>query len=946
MREKGKMLSGSNSNTGYPTEETMTLDKALRKRHFSLLCAIIICGLSATLLAQDSFILSKNSDFSTDDRVFTRGDKMYMRVTASDVDFTNIKKNEFSLEPQGGKEEFEGPFTNFLNGTYEAEIDLSSASQGVTRWQWKGKIEDRSGRKFETRTTFQLVDGQQQTITVRGRISSIGAASIVVENTTVSIDAQTIFRDQNGSSISFNDLSVGDRVRVVAVRDATSGTTTASEINIEVRADSEVQVRGPIDAIGTDSLVVLGKTFFVDANTEVLDNDENSIALSTLQVGDVVEVRALVRPDSSFLASRIKIEDSAIDEVEFTGIISTISDSNIVVDGVDFVLTDSTEVLDLNDFAISADDLLTGERVEIRGDIGLDSVLRATHIKVEDFTLSSDEVEVTGRVTRVSSGSLTVAGLVFMVTDSTEVLDNNGQAVTFSAIEVGFVVEIRAEVVTSGTLQATRIKVEDAFNDEVDIVGVIEQIDGSTLTVSGLLFKVDSATVVLDDDGSVIDFQDLSTGSVVEIRANVQVDGTRIATRIKLEDDRNDEVELTGAIDAIGADSLVVSGMTFFVDGTTLITDGSGNVVQLSALSIGMLVEIKAGPLPDGRLVATDINIEDRIEDEIEITGSISAVSQTAITVVGRTFGVTVNTAVFDNSNNLINIGQLFVGQTVEVRGDLLPDGTLVAIKIKLESSGSTDIQISGPVEALTQNSVQVLGVQFTVDSGTQIFDERNAAVSFSALNVGQTLEIHAVDQGSVKLATRIKIEDVLLLSGAIQSVTQNGISLVQRQVLFDANTLILGPINKFLTIDDLQSGQVVEVRAILGPSSTIFGTKVRLLTGITAVETGPGDSAGPQPDNFVILQNYPNPFNPTTTIRFQVPSKAGHSVVRARVTIYNLLGQQVRVLVDENVSTGTVQVRRWDGKDDRGANVASGIFLYRLDAGSFVETRRMTLLR
>jgi 2',3'-cyclic-nucleotide 2'-phosphodiesterase (5'-nucleotidase family) len=86
---------------------------------------------------------------------------------------------------------------------------------------------------------------------------------------------------------------------------------------------------------------------------------------------------------------------------------------------------------------------------------------------------------------------------------------------------------------------------------------------------------------------------------------------------------------------------------------------------------------------------------------------------------------------------------------------------------------------------------------------------------------------------------------------------------------------------------------------------------------------------------NFELGQNYPNPFNPSTVIRYALPSKA-----RANLTVFNSLGQVVRELVNENEEAGYHEVR-FDG-----TGLASGVYFYRLQAGSFVETRKLTLLK
>jgi len=95
-------------------------------------------------------------------------------------------------------------------------------------------------------------------------------------------------------------------------------------------------------------------------------------------------------------------------------------------------------------------------------------------------------------------------------------------------------------------------------------------------------------------------------------------------------------------------------------------------------------------------------------------------------------------------------------------------------------------------------------------------------------------------------------------------------------------------------------------------------------------------------PEIITLSQNYPNPFNPSTTIPFQVSCK---SPIRTTVTIYNILGQRVRTLVDEKKIPGEYRVM-WEGEDDKGNKVASGIYFYQLKVGEHRLVKRMLLLR
>jgi len=112
------------------------------------------------------------------------------------------------------------------------------------------------------------------------------------------------------------------------------------------------------------------------------------------------------------------------------------------------------------------------------------------------------------------------------------------------------------------------------------------------------------------------------------------------------------------------------------------------------------------------------------------------------------------------------------------------------------------------------------------------------------------------------------------------------------------------------------------------------YYTVLNFVDGPLSVE--PQDITGTPPTDYSLHQNFPNPFNPTTTIRFDIPQS---SVVNLKV--YNLLGQVVTTLVDgQNMSQGTYQVQ-WDAKD-----LASGIYLYQLEAGDVTVSRKMILLK
>jgi hypothetical protein len=93
-------------------------------------------------------------------------------------------------------------------------------------------------------------------------------------------------------------------------------------------------------------------------------------------------------------------------------------------------------------------------------------------------------------------------------------------------------------------------------------------------------------------------------------------------------------------------------------------------------------------------------------------------------------------------------------------------------------------------------------------------------------------------------------------------------------------------------------------------------------------------------PDRVSLGSNYPNPFNPETDILFSLPERTQVSLV-----IYNILGEKVRILVTGDMDAG-IHTIHWDGTDEDGNKVASGIYFYRLKADDFAETKKMILMK
>lgn len=126
-------------------------------------------------------------------------------------------------------------------------------------------------------------------------------------------------------------------------------------------------------------------------------------------------------------------------------------------------------------------------------------------------------------------------------------------------------------------------------------------------------------------------------------------------------------------------------------------------------------------------------------------------------------------------------------------------------------------------------------------------------------------------------------------------------------------------------------------------PSRNIYvsdGQTGLYIFSFDGLTTDTSDGVIGAPGQYALFDNYPNPFNPETVIRYRLPAQSF-----VRLTIYSLLGQPVRTLIDREQSGGTYSVT-WNGLDETLQQAPSGLYFYTLEAGPFRETRRMLLLR
>ena len=143
---------------------------------------------------------------------------------------------------------------------------------------------------------------------------------------------------------------------------------------------------------------------------------------------------------------------------------------------------------------------------------------------------------------------------------------------------------------------------------------------------------------------------------------------------------------------------------------------------------------------------------------------------------------------------------------------------------------------------------------------------------------------------------------------------------------------------------DTLTNGQTYywKVLARTYSGDSLWSSDVFSFTVDPSAVTGIKENKSKAPENFVLHQNYPNPFNPSTKIKFTIPANVGNEDFRSLLKVYDILGNEIATLVNEQRPPGTYEVEF--SADD--FSLTSGIYFYKLSVGQFSETRKMLLIK
>ena len=381
-------------------------------------------------------------------------------------------------------------------------------------------------------------------------------------------------------------------------------------------------------------------------------------------------------------------------------------------------------------------------------------------------------------------------------------------------------------------------------------------------------------------------------------------------------------------------------------DKFTIITFGT-NVVQFRDSLVLATPEMKseAGHFID-RLVAIGLtNIEAALREAVGKQYTSNVKSAIVFLTDGEpTWGETNTDSILthiarENAND-VRIFPVGIGDDLEVT--LLEQiaqqtgGTLTLVT----SSDSIALAIRTLVKHLFSPAL----VNATLDYG-QLFPldiyPPSLPTAFGGEQIIQTGRFQHAATGSVKLTGTVQNTPFELQDSLAFTDTSRAMVAVERYWGAQKILYLLNLIKQLGEVKELVD-QVVALSiryAVLTP-----------YTAFLVVEPGQGSIIGVGGEEtavteFALLQNFPNPFNPSTTIRYAVPGTRSGETVPVTLVVYDILGQEIKTLVAETQSPGLHTVA-WDGTDNSGRRVSSGVYIYRLTAGSYSSSMRMVLMK
>ncbi len=508
---------------------------------------------------------------------------------------------------------------------------------------------------------------------------------------------------------------------------------------------------------------------------------------------------------------------------------------SVIVNGVEYE-TDASSISDDDDNSLSENDLSVGMIVTLSGSVNINDPSTGSASSIEY------SAELKGFIDEINlmDSYLVVHGQIILFNELT-FFENT----SLQTLMIDDFVEVNGFFNDAAQLVATRIELDDDGN-EINIKGFVSNLDtvAQTFSLSNLL--INYAEAEFDDFTAA----DLADGQQVKVKGlltnltddTLQVDKVKLITH---NDAPDSHAEIKGLItDFVSATEFMVNGINVTTNSQTEVENG-----DLTLLGNNVNVEVEGQFNDDNVLVASEVEIEDDLE--VEVDGVIEAIDATdnTIVVLGVTFSVTDLTRMDDKSDadeRFFNFSQLSVGDFVEVKGFSNADGDNIASRIVREEedddNGEGDLdRITGLVGDIDSElftfSVSGIAVITTATTEFEIADDVsvNRADFFAQLIDGMVIKVKGNFDNVVLEAVEVELKDEGLerqnrpeLTGPVTSIDLESLSFV----IF-GKTINTNAMTEFRPLDGddlsqasffevLQIGDMLEVKGQMQPDAFI----------------------------------------------------------------------------------------------------------------------------
>ena len=355
--------------------------------------------------------------------------------------------------------------------------------------------------------------------------------------------------------------------------------------------------------------------------------------------------------------------------------------------------------------------------------------------------------------------------------------------------------------------------------------------------VDGVEFETANSSFSLDDGDDGMENEDeLAVGMVVTVTGTVNADGkTGNAEHIEFDDELEGIVNANN-VAADGTGTMTVMGQTVFIKTTTIFESDVADIDSIDKVAAGNVVEVSGFSSGDGSVYATRIEVKlaKHAGEEIEVKGIVSKLAASTFDIGGLTVDFS-SGALFDDS---LPDGTLRDGQYVEVKSTagFNLDGVLIASEIELQDDGDMDmegddgdeVELNGFVTAVKSDTAFEIGGRTVIITKDTSIEHGNAG----DITVGVYLEVEGqLNAESELLADEIElaIEDEIEMQGTLEAVNDppGSVTLLGEIIHVNTSTLLIDKQDEegllpehFFGLDDLNSGDYVEIDAYLEPDS------------------------------------------------------------------------------------------------------------------------------